>query len=63
MLMIIFYIILIILLLVLLVAMLIDKNKHPEDYEIPKPRGKHRRIPKYTYTGLPWMGGKKIKNY
>ncbi len=37
-----FYIILIILLLVLLVAMLIDKKKHPQDYEIPNsPKKRH----------------------
>ncbi len=60
--MIILEIIAIIFLVVLLVAMLRDKKKHPQDYEIPKSRKNPSRQSEYRYTGLPWMGGKKIRN-
>ena len=55
-------IIIVIGLVILLVAMLRDKKKHPEDYKVPERRKKCRRTPEYRYTGLPWMGGKKIRN-
>ena len=47
---------------ILLVAMIRDKKKHPEDYKIPERRKKPRKTSEYRYTGLPWMGGKKIRN-
>ena len=49
-------------LVILLIAMLRDKKKHPEDYKVPERRKKPRKTPEYRYTGLPWMGGKKIRN-
>lgn len=56
-------IIIVIGLVILLVAMLRDKKKHPEDYQVPKRRKKrraHKQINKGP--GLPWMGGKKFRN-
>ena len=52
----------VIVLVIFLVAMIRDKKKHPEDYKIPERRKKHHKTPEYRYTGLPWMGGKKIRN-
>ena len=49
-------------LIILLVAMLRDKKKHPEDYRMPERRKKPSKTPEYRYTGLPWQGGKKIRN-
>ncbi len=62
MIMIILEIIAIIFLVILLVAMLRDKKKHPQDYEIPQSSKRPRRQSEYRRTGLPWMGGKKIRN-
>ncbi len=60
--MILIYVILVILLSALLVAIIVDWVKHPEDYKEPPKRKKRRKTPEYRYTGLPWMGGKKIRN-
>ncbi len=55
------YIILIILLTALLINRIADIIKYQKSHNI-QPKRKKRRPKGPRYTGLPWMGGKEIKD-